>query len=183
MQYVLISACLLGRPVRYNGSAAASDHPVLAAWNTEGRLIVVCPEVAAGLTIPRLPAEIAAEHSGRQVLLGEAQVLESNGQDVSQAFVSGAKQALAIAKAKNIQIAILKEGSPSCGSSYIYDGSFTGTKHAQAGVTAALLQDAGIRVFSELELDEAEAYLKGLEADFSNENSPRNGMKIIESIF
>jgi uncharacterized protein YbbK (DUF523 family) len=167
MQYVLISACLLGRPVRYNGSGAASDHPLLAAWNKEGRLIVVCPEVAAGLPIPRPPAEIAAEQSGWQVLLGEAQVLEFSGKDVSRAFVSGAKQALAIAETKNIQIAILKEGSPSCGSSYIYDGSFTGTKHPQAGVTAALLQDAGIRVFSEAQLDEAAAYLKGIEVEHS----------------
>lgn len=167
MQYVLISACLLGRPVRYNGGAAASDHPLLAAWNKEGRLIVVCPEVAAGLPIPRPPAEITAMQGGWQVLLGEAQVLESSGQNVSQAFVSGAKQALAIAKTKKIQIAILKEGSPSCGSSYIYDGSFTGTTHPQAGVTAALLQDAGIRVFSEAELDKAAVHLKCLEAGLS----------------
>ncbi|STQ89137.1 DUF523 domain-containing protein [Iodobacter fluviatilis] len=180
MQYVLVSACLLGRPVRYNGVAAASDHPLLAVWNKEGRLIVVCPEVAAGLPVPRPPAEIMAMQSGWDVLQGKAQVLESSGRDVSRAFVSGAKQALAVAKGKNIQIAILKEGSPSCGSSFIYDGSFTGTKHPQAGVTATLLQDAGIRVFSELELDEAAAYLKGLEAEISNENGQRNGMKITE---
>lgn len=179
MQYVLVSACLLGRPVRYNGRAAAGDYPVLAAWESEGRLIVVCPEVAAGLPVPRPPAEITAMQSGRDVLQGKAQVLESGGRDVSRAFVSGAKQALAVAKEKNIQIAILKEGSPSCGSSFIYDGSFTGTKHAQAGVTAALLQDAGIRVFSELELDDAAAYaayLKGSEAEISDENDPHNGM-------
>lgn len=46
-------------------------------------------------------------------------------------------------------MAVLKQGSPSCGSGYIYDGTFTGKRMAERGVIVALLESAGISVFSE----------------------------------
>ena len=60
MQYVLVSACLLGKPVRYDGRAVPNDHAVLAGWLAAGQVVSVCPEVAGGMPIPRPPAEIAA---------------------------------------------------------------------------------------------------------------------------
>ncbi|HEY9104198.1 DUF523 domain-containing protein [Chitinimonas sp.] len=162
MQYVLVSACLLGEPVRYNGQGKESGHPVLAQWRTEGRVVAVCPEVAGGLPTPRPPAEIRAGLGGLAVLRGEAPVLAKEGSDVTLAFVHGAEQALALARSKGIQLAVLKEGSPSCGSGYIYDGSYSGTRVVEQGVTAACLQAAGIAVFSELQWDEAAAYLANL---------------------
>lgn len=86
----------------------------------------VCPEVAGGFAVPRPPAEITAASGGTKVLQGLAQVRIANGDEVTTAFVAGAQQALALAQAKGIRVAVLKEGSPSCGSAYTYDGSFSG---------------------------------------------------------
>lgn len=165
MHLVLVSSCLLGKPVRYHGGGAECDHPVLARWLKEGRVVAVCPEVAGGLPTPRPPAEIEVAKGGQSVLLGHARVLEATGRNVTAAFISGAQHALAIAQTKGIRIAILKEGSPSCGSSYTYDGSFTGACVQSAGVTSAALLNAGITVFSEAQLEDAARYLAQLEGE------------------
>lgn len=151
---ILISACLVGQPVRYNGLAKLSEHPQINQWHKEGRLIVVCPEVGAGLTTPRAPAEIASGKNGEAVLNNSAQVLDKTGINVTEAFVQGAFHALNLAQKHGCRFALLTDSSPSCGSSQIYDGSFTGNKHAGSGVTAALLRRHNIRVFSELQIDE-----------------------------
>ncbi|MBK5006593.1 DUF523 domain-containing protein [Pseudomonas sp. S60] len=154
---VLVSACLLGQPVRYDGRA--SGHPdLLQRWQAEGRVVPLCPEVAGGLPTPRPAAEIPGGQ-GTQVLDGHAQVLTLLGEDVTPAFLAGAHQALALVQRHGIQVAVLKAGSPSCGNLLTYDGSFSGVKVAGQGVTAALLLRAGVQVFSELELPEAEQAL------------------------
>jgi uncharacterized protein YbbK (DUF523 family) len=163
MQFVLVSACLLGQPVRYHGGSATCEHPVLARWVTERRIVAVCPEMAGGLPTPRLPAEIQGGSGGLGVLRGQAQVIDIAGANVTAAFVQGAQQVLAISDAKNIRVAVLKEGSPSCGSGYTYDGTFSGGRAPVAGVTAALLQQAGIRVFSEMQFTEADEFLTQLD--------------------
>src|SRR5687768_1710924 len=140
MEKVLVSSCLLGDPVRYNGGDKRSDHEILQRWIHEGRVVPVCPEVAGGLPVPRLPAEIAGGAGGLKVLSGGAAVVDSKGRDVSTHFVSGAQHALELARASGIRIAILKEGSPSCGTGFVYDGTFTGTRTPNPGVTAALLR-------------------------------------------
>ncbi|MGE0132942.1 MAG: DUF523 domain-containing protein [Blastocatellales bacterium] len=165
MESVLVSSCLLGEAVRYNGADKRCDHHVLQRWIREGRVTLVCPEVAGGLLIPRPPAEIADGAGGLKVLTGVAKVVDANGRKVSEHFVKGAEQALDLARSRNIRIAVLKEGSPSCGSSYTYDGSFSGTKTPHPGVTAALLRQAGIHVFSEAQLEEADSLLKRFEAE------------------
>lgn len=150
---VLVSACLLGQPVRYDGRA--SGHPdLLQRWQAEGRVVPLCPEVAGGLSTPRPPAEIAGGQGG-QVLDGQAQVLTVTGEDVSAAFMAGAQLALALVRRHGIGVAVLKSGSPSCGNRLTYDGSFTGIKVTGEGVTTALLRREGVLVFSELELDQA----------------------------
>lgn len=75
--------------------------------------------------IPRPPAEIAEATGGASVLSGTGRVLDVNGRDVSAFFVAGAQQALACARLESIRVAVLKEGSPSCGTSFTYDGTFT----------------------------------------------------------
>jgi uncharacterized protein YbbK (DUF523 family) len=97
------------------------------------------------------------------VLDGTAQVVTRTGDAVTAAFLSGARQALDAAVTSGARLAILKEGSPSCGSGFIYDGSFGGRRKAGRGVTAALLERHGIRVFSDLCIDEAAVYLRTLE--------------------
>lgn len=155
---VLVSACLLGQPVRYDGRA--SGHPdLLQRWQAEGRVVPLCPEVAGGLPTPRPPAEIPGGQGG-QVLDGQAQVLTVTGEDVSAAFMAGAQLALALVRRHGIRVAVLKSGSPSCGNRLTYDGSFTGVKVTGEGVTTALLRREGVQVFSELELDQAAQALR-----------------------
>jgi uncharacterized protein YbbK (DUF523 family) len=164
VESVLVSACLLGEAVRYNGGDMRCDDDILQRWLREGRVISVCPEVAGGLPVPRPRAEIANGADGLQVLAGDAKVINSNGCDVTAYLVCGAEQTLERARARQIRIAVLKEGSPSCGTGHILDGSFTDARVPNRGVTAALLQQAGIRVFSESQLAEADALLGQLEA-------------------
>jgi len=161
---VLVSSCLLGEAVRYHGGDAHCPSSVLDRWRAEGRLVPACPETAAGLPVPRPPAEIAGG-DGATVLQGQACVGDSTGADVTAAFLQGARTALEVAVANGVRLAILKDGSPSCATSYIYDGAFRGQRTPGQGVTAALLSQAGIRLFSERQLEEAAAYLEALEAE------------------
>ncbi len=164
MEYVLVSACLLGEAVRYNGGDMRCDHDIMQRWLDEGRVVSVCPEVAGGLPVPRPRAEIAEAAGGKQVLAGMARVVDANGRDVTVCLVSGAERALELARARHIRVAVLKEGSPSCGSGFTFDGTFTATRIPEQGVTATLLHQAGIHVFSEARLAEADALLKRIEA-------------------
>ena len=99
------------------------------------------------------------------MLDGQVKVVDASGRDVTASFVKGADHARAVARAGGVRIAVLKDGSPSCGATYTYDGSFSGCRVAAPGVTAARLRDAGIRVFSEAQLEEASLYLAQLESD------------------
>lgn len=160
MLRVLVSACLLGRKVRYNGSDRLDGHPVLSRWQAEGRVVPVCPEVAAGFATPRLPAEIINGHGGGDVLDGNASVVEDTGRDVTGLYVAGARIALALAVEHGCRHAVLTDGSPSCGSGFIYDGSFTGRRRAGVGATAALLERNGVRVFPETRIEELDRLLR-----------------------
>ncbi|MDM7978902.1 MAG: DUF523 domain-containing protein [Rhizobium sp.] len=159
---ILISACLLGRPVRYDGKGKPLHDPLIGRWKTEGRLVGYCPEQAGGLPTPRPPAEIEGGKNGDDVLAGRARVLEVTGGDVTAEFIEGGRKAVAFARAQDCRFALLIDGSPSCGSGFIYDGSFSGTRHPGFGVTAALMRQAGIDVFSDLELDKLEAHIKSI---------------------
>lgn len=158
MEKLLISACLLGQPVRYDGRAKTQESPILTRWREEGRLVTVCPEVQAGLATPREPAEIQAGN-GRDVLDGTARVIARDGEDVTPAFLRGAELALALCQRHGIRYAILTEASPSCGSQRIYDGGFAGRTMAGMGVTSALLARHGVDVFSQHELERVAALL------------------------
>ncbi len=153
---ILISACLYGKPVRYDGQAKTLVDPRVEKWRGEGRLVSICPELSGGFSTPRLPAEIENGMSGEDVLAGRARVVESAGADVTDGYIKGAEAALALARETGCDFALLIDGSPSCGSANIYDGSFSGRKHSGLGVMAALLRANGIAVFSDSELDALE---------------------------
>lgn len=157
MEKILISACLLGERVRYHGGDARIEHPLVRRWHEEGRLVPVCPEVAGGLTTPRPAAEITTTPDGRRVLTAA-------GTNVTAAFERGAAAALEACLTHRVRIAILKDGSPSCGSRTIYDGTFTGRRVDGQGVTATALGARDIRIFNETEIDRAAEYLAELEA-------------------
>ncbi len=153
----------MGRRVRFDGRAKTVDDALLAGWRAEGRLVPFCPEVEGGLPVPRPPAEIEAGAGGAAVLAGAARVLTPAGADVTRHFLDGAHAALAQARSAGIRIAVLKDGSPSCGSLRVHDGTFGGRTAPGAGVTTALLEAHGVRVFSEDRLGEAAAHLTTLE--------------------
>lgn len=162
MEKILISGCLLGQKVRYHGGDAFCDNPIIKKWQEEGRLVAVCPEVSAGLSIPRESSEIVGG-TGIDVLRRSAKVLSHTGLDKTEAFIKGAKHALTTASKYNIKIAILKKGSPSCGNTTIYDGTFSGKITTGSGVTAALLVENGIQVFNDDQIVEAHEYLRAIE--------------------
>lgn len=162
MERVLVSACLLGSKVRYNGSYRFDHHPVLARWQSEGRIVQICPEVAAGFSTPRPPAEIQGD--GHAVLQGHGRVVEQTGSDVTHLYREAGQLALDLARETGCRYAVLTDGSPSCGSSFIYDGSFSGARLAGQGTTTALLEENGIRVFSEDRICELDDLLTGSNA-------------------
>lgn len=141
-----ISACLAGICCRYDGGTQKISELAELAANGQARLI--CPEVLGELPTPRNPAEILGG-DGSDVWNGTARVMDTAGNDVTEAFKAGALKALTQLQELGIDRVILKERSPSCGSRMIYDGSFSGNKVAGVGVAAALFQQHGIRVFSE----------------------------------
>jgi uncharacterized protein YbbK (DUF523 family) len=145
---ILVSACLLGLPTRYDGQGCAS--PGLLGLVVRGLLVPICPEMAGGLPVPRPPAECIGG-DGEAVLEGLARVRTAQGEDVTAALVAGAGRALDVARRWGIRRALLKENSPSCASHRVYDGSFRGRLVAGQGVTAALLRRHGIEVLSEEE--------------------------------
>ncbi|MCR8745571.1 DUF523 domain-containing protein [Romboutsia lituseburensis] len=146
---ILVSACLLGINCKYNGDNN-KDLKVLE-YLKDKEFIIVCPEQLGGMSTPRDPSEII-RLDGDAVINGETSVITNKRLDVTRKFKLGANETLKIAKLYNCTEAILKEGSPSCGSNYIYDGSFTGKKRDGIGVTTSLLKHNGIKVISEKEI-------------------------------
>lgn len=143
---VLISACLLGKPCRYDGSHRGRADFEKTLEGT--RWISVCPETLAGLPIPRPPAEIIGT-DGEAVLDGQGRIMDREGHDRTINFLEGARKMLEIAQTNHVAGAILKAKSPSCGKGLIYNGSFNGETHPGNGVAAALLLRHGIPVWTE----------------------------------
>ena len=150
---ILVSACLMGQAVRYDGRAKPLLHPVIETWRAEGRLVTICPEMSAGMQVPRPPAEILGGATGEEVLAGKARVVELTGADVTEEFLQAAENAVARARQAGCRYALLIDGSPSCGSDFIYNGTFSGHKQAGRGVTAAALKADGVEVFSDREIE------------------------------
>lgn len=155
----LISACLLGERVRYDGKSRPLTDPRLIRAVNEGRAVAVCPEVLGNLPVPRPPCEIANGASSRDILARKAKITDQSGADFTLAYVSGALKTLDAARSRGARAALLKESSPSCGSHRVHDGTFTRRKIPGQGVAARLLEDAGVRVFSEHELDAFFSYV------------------------
>ncbi len=150
---ILVSACLMGCKVRYNGSDKSELTAALQHWYQEQRLVMHCPELAAGLPVPRLPAEIVGGN-GADVMRGAARIVESDGQDVTGHYQLAAWLALRAAQDAGCVAALLTDGSPTCGSEMIYDGSFSGNQQPGMGVATALLRAHGIAVFSQHQIPE-----------------------------
>ncbi|WP_114390350.1 DUF523 domain-containing protein [Notoacmeibacter marinus] len=171
MDRILVSACLLGRPVRYNGKDKLSGNAILSRWQGEGRVVSICPEVAVGFPTPRPPAEIvpppadgprpAAGAMDPEAVSSETiAVVEKTGRDVTALYVKAARDTVATAQRMGCRYAVLTDGSPSCGSTFIYDGTFSGNRIDGMGVTTAALRAAGIEVWPETRMAELDERLR-----------------------
>lgn len=150
---IFVSACLVGQTVRYDGRAKTFAHPLIDQWRDEGRLVTMCPEVAAGFSVPRQPAEIAPGATADTVLSGDGRILEKGGLDVTDRFLVGAELALDTALRSGCRFALMTDGSPSCGTRFVHAGQFDGRRRSGQGVVAARFVEAGIRVFPAEEIE------------------------------
>ena len=141
---IMVSACLLGKNCRYDGGNNRNEELLEMLAGQE--VIPVCPEVAGGLPVPRVPAEISG---GR--------VVNREGQDVDEAFRRGAEKVMEIAEKEQPDLIILQSRSPSCGVNEIYDGSFSGKKVPGHGIFAGMALDADYKV-----IDAEDLHLSGL---------------------
>ena len=140
MEKILISACLVGDKVRYDGKS--QYNPLIKELLEKYELVPFCPEVEGGLNVPRVPSEIKNDR-----------VINKEGKDVTHFFTRGAELALNICQYLQIKIAILKDESPSCGSTQIHNGLFNGGLKKGKGITATLLEQNGIKVYSEKDIE------------------------------
>lgn len=136
-----ISSCLAGIKCTYKGSDNLIEQVKQLAKRDD--VVLICPEVLGGLTIPRTPCEIIAD-----------QVMDINGVNKSEAYQLGAKRALKILQENNVDVVLLKAKSPSCGKGYVYDGTFSHHLIKGNGIACKLFQKHGIMVYNENELDE-----------------------------
>jgi uncharacterized protein YbbK (DUF523 family) len=143
---ILVSSCLAGLEVRYNSTHSLNNK--IRKLVEEKKATMICPELRGGFSTPREPAEIIGG-DGSNVLDGKAKVVEKSGKDVTDMYIKGAYATLEKAQKINATLVVLKENSPSCGSTMIYNGEFIGNKIAGNGVTSALLRRNGLKVISE----------------------------------
>ena len=135
---LLISACLMGENVKYNGKNNRID---LTKLQEKYQLIPFCPEVAGGLSTPRSPSEIVSYQP--------LKLINKEGKNVTKEFVLGAKKSLSLVKEEGIKKALLKSNSPSCSSTFVYDGNFSGNLIEGDGVTTIFLREVGVELFDE----------------------------------
>ena len=148
MEYILVSACLLGARCRYDGAEKADDRVTALLDRKDVVLIPMCPEQLGGMATPREPSERR-----------DGGVWNQKGEDVTWYYRRGAEEALKRARLYGCRCAILKERSPSCGKGMVYDGSHSGTLTEGSGVTAELLEAHGIQVFGESEAGKIKKWL------------------------
>ncbi len=133
---LLISSCLLGNNVKYNGKNNYVEG--ILKLKDLYDLVIVCPEVMGGLSIPRIPSEIIND-----------EVINKEKINVTKEFNKGKDIVLDLVKKYDIKKALLKDGSPSCGSTYIYDGTFTGKRIKSLGITSKFLKELNIKIYTE----------------------------------
>ena len=139
----IVSACLLGANCKYNGGN--NDNEDVKDFCEGHRIMTVCPETEGGLSSPRPPAEQQGE-----------KVVDCEGKDVTAEFRKGAEICLqkVLDSGEEPELAVLKANSPSCGSCFVYDGTFTGTLTRGDGIFAGLIKARGIRVLTEKDISE-----------------------------
>lgn len=144
----LISACLCGINCKYNGLNNYNE--ICERLLKENKVIPICPEQLGGLSTPRIPCEL--QGTANEIIQGKNKIINKDGIDVTEMFLKGANEVLKISKMLNVNKVIFKEGSPSCGVNFVYDGTFSGKKISGMGITSQLLNNAEIVIYSENDL-------------------------------
>ncbi len=139
---VLVSACLIGVPCRFDGKDALSKKLLQALIKTY-HIVPICPEELGGLPTPRPRAMLTG--SSEDFLKGLATITDANNKDLKIEFLKGAKESLTIAREQGIKKAYLKDKSPSCGVENIY---IQGELRSGTGITANILKNSGIELIS-----------------------------------
>lgn len=135
---IMVSACLLGRRCKYSGGDNRND--AVISFLKDKDYVAVCPEVAAGMPVPRPPVEIK-----------KGRVISIEGKDLDETYREGVRKTLE--EAGPVDMAILKGGSPTCGVHQIYNGTFSGTKIPGKGILAAALAKKGILLYDEKDIE------------------------------
>ena len=143
---LLISACLVGDNVKYDGTNNLMSEDILNNLSEKYELVPICPEVLGGMTVPRVPCEITS--------LQPLEIKNEFGIDMKDHFISGENEVLYYVGKFSIKYALLKSNSPSCGNEYIYDGNFNGTLVKGQGITANILSSNGVKVYNENQIEE-----------------------------
>jgi uncharacterized protein YbbK (DUF523 family) len=140
---VLISACLLGINCKYNGGN--NHNPLLISLAEAGYFIPVpvCPEQLGGLMTPRSQCEI--ENYDKHAVL---RVKNIEGKYIEENLFKGAEETVKIAGLCGVKKCLMKEGSPSCGVEYVYDGTFSGKKITGMGICSYELKKKGYDMIS-----------------------------------
>ena len=146
---ILVSKCLLGENVKYNGGNNFADSEIIKKWQRLGMVIPICPECDGGLPTPRPASEIRGDR-----------VINRENCDVTEYFEQGALEAVQKAVQYGAKYALMKQSSPSCGSKTIYDGTFSGTKKSGMGIAARKLSEQGVLIFDENQIEELDKFLE-----------------------
>lgn len=141
MKKIIVSACLLGDKCKYDGHS--NYVPLIKQLREKFDIIPICPEVNGGMSTPRTPSEIQGDR-----------VVNQKGKDVTKYFDKGVQYVLGAVKYFDVQIAVLKEKSPSCGVNKIYDGSFNGKLIDGQGWLTRELTKLGVKIYSEDQIEE-----------------------------
>ena len=143
---LLISSCLLGQNVKYDGTNNCLDKKTLEELENKFELFGFCPEVSGGLETPRIPCEVVSQNP--------LKIINKIGNDKTIYFKNGANLTLELCKKEDIKLSLLKSNSPSCSNKQIYDGTFTSTKIDGLGVTAKLLKENEVAIYNESQIKE-----------------------------
>lgn len=139
---ILVSACLWGEKCRYNGSSVE----VKFDFN-DADILKVCPELLGGLSVPREACEIV-NGTAQDVINGSSKIIGISGNDYTKEYLLGTNRAIELVKKHKIEIAYLKQNSPSCGYGKVYNGKFQGEKIDGNGIFAEKLKELGIKIIA-----------------------------------
>ena len=132
---IMVSACLLGKNCKYNCGNNLDERVIAFLQGHE--IVPVCPEEILG--VPRVPMEIV-----------NGVLINKEGTVVDEPI----RRAVAkiVEEHRDVDLAVLKSRSPTCGVHQVYDGTFSGKLVDGMGILAQALRDAGYRVIDSEDL-------------------------------